>query len=61
VSCYVPLRVTSDDGLRPGLTTDDAARMKVLEREVKEIRRANEILRKASAYFLQAELGRRSN
>ena len=50
-----------DTGLRPGLTTDDAARMKVLEREVKELRRANEILRKASAYFAQAELDRRSN
>jgi transposase-like protein len=35
---------------------DDKARLKLLEREVKELRRANEILRKASAYFAQAEL-----
>lgn len=39
--------------------TDDKARLKLLEREVKELRRANEILRKASAYFAQAELDRR--
>ena len=38
---------------------DDRARLKLLEREVKELRRANEILRKASAYFAQAELDRR--
>src|SRR4030095_2319635 len=38
---------------------DDKARLKLLEREVKELRRANEILRKASAYFAQAELDRR--
>jgi transposase-like protein len=37
---------------------DDGARLKLLEREVKELRRANEILRKASAYFAQAELDR---
>jgi transposase-like protein len=37
---------------------DDKARLKLLEREVKELRRANEILRKASAYFAQAELDR---
>jgi len=40
-------------------TSDDKARLKLLEREVKELRRANEILRKASAYFAQAELDRR--
>jgi transposase-like protein len=40
-------------------TPDDKARLKLLEREVKELRRANEILRKASAYFAQAELDRR--
>ncbi len=43
----------------PGMTTDDQARLKALERENKELRRANEILRKASAYFAQAELDRR--
>ena len=48
-----------DSGERGGLTTDDRARMKELEREVRELRRANEILRKASAYFAQAELDRR--
>jgi transposase len=48
-----------DSGGRPGLTTDDKARIKDLEREVHELRRANEILRKASAYFAQAELDRR--
>ena len=41
------------------LAADDRARVKLLEREVKELRRANEILRKASAYFAQAELDRR--
>ena len=40
-------------------TSDDKVRLKLLEREVKELRRANEILRKASAYFAQAELDRR--
>ena len=44
---------------RPGLTTDEQQRLKALEREVHELRRANEILRKASAYFAQAELDRR--
>lgn len=48
-----------DTGQRPGLTTSDAARLKALEREVTELRRANEILRKASAYFAAAELDRR--
>ena len=48
-----------DAGQRPGLTTSDQERMKELEREVKELRRANEILRKASAFFAQAELDRR--
>ena len=48
-----------DEGTREGLTTEDKARMKELEREVRELRRANEILRKASAYFAQAELDRR--
>ena len=48
-----------DIGRRPGLTTDMAAKMKALERENRELRQANEILRKASAYFAQAELDRR--
>ncbi len=48
-----------DAGRRGGLTSDERARMKDLEREVRELRRANEILRKASAYFAQAELDRR--
>ena len=42
-----------------GVTTDERARMKAMEREIKELRQANEILRKASAYFAQAELDRR--
>ena len=48
-----------DAGKRPGLTTSERERMKELEREVRELKRANEILRKASAYFAQAELDRR--
>src|SRR6476469_7937896 len=48
-----------DSGRKPGLTTDERERMKALEREVRELRQANEILRKASAYFAQAELDRR--
>ena len=48
-----------DQGKRPGTTTDAAERIKVLERENRELRQANEILRKASAYFAQAELDRR--
>ncbi len=48
-----------DTGRRGGLTSDEQARTKDLEREVRELRRANEILRKASAYFAQAELDRR--
>jgi transposase len=48
-----------DAGHRPGLTTDERARLKQLERENAELRRANEILKKASAYFAQAELDRR--
>jgi transposase len=49
-----------DAGERPGLTTDERARLKQLERENFELRRANEILKKASAYFAQAELDRRA-
>lgn len=48
-----------DQGLRPGLTTDERERIKTLERENRELRQANEILRKASAYFALAELDRR--
>ena len=48
-----------DGGLRVGVTTAEAQRVKELEREVKELRRANEILTLASAFFAQAELGRR--
>lgn len=48
-----------DAGQRPGLTTEEQQRLKALERENRELRRANEILRKASAYFAQAELDRR--
>lgn len=48
-----------DTGQRPGLTTDEHERLKLLERENRELRRANDILRKASAYFAQAELDRR--
>ena len=48
-----------DQGKRGGLTTDERDRLKALERENRELRQANEILRKASAYFAQAELDRR--
>jgi transposase len=44
-------RAEVDGGLRPGLTTDERARMRELERENKELRRANEILKAASAFF----------
>jgi transposase len=47
-----------DQGKRAGPTSDDRERVKALEREVRELRQANEILRKASAYFAQAELDR---
>jgi transposase len=46
-------------GQRAGVTTEERERMKALERENRELRQANEILRKASAYFAQAELDRR--
>ena len=49
-----------DAGVRPSLTTDERVRLKDLERENRELKRANEILRKASAYFAQAELDRRA-
>ena len=49
-----------DQGQRPGPTTDERERIRALERENRELRQANEILRKASAYFAMAELDRRS-
>jgi transposase len=48
-----------DSGEREGVTTTETERVKALEREVKELRRANEILKLASAFFAQAELDRR--
>ena len=47
-------------GHRPGAMTEERERIRTLEREVRELRQANEILRKASAYFAMAELDRRS-
>jgi len=47
-----------DEGPRAGPTSEERERIKSLEREVRELRQANEILRKASAYFAQAELDR---
>ena len=49
-------RAELDQGLRDGTTTEERDRLKALERENRELRQANEILRKASAYFAQAEL-----
>jgi transposase len=49
-----------DGDKRPGLTTDERQQLKQLQRENFELKRANEILRKASAYFAQAELDRRA-
>ena len=51
-------RADVDAGRREGVTSAERERVKELEREVRELRRANEILRKASAYFAQAELDR---
>ena len=53
-------RAERDSGLRAGPTSEERDRIKALEREVRELRQANEILRKASAYFAMAELDRRS-
>jgi transposase len=47
-----------DQGMRAGMSSNDRERLKGLEREVRELRRTNEILRKASAFFAQAELDR---
>ncbi len=48
-----------DQGKRPGANSEEQARIKALEREVRELRQANEILRKTSVYFAQAEFDRR--
>ena len=48
-----------DGGVRPGTTTDDATRLAELEREVRELRRANEILKTSAAFFAAAELDRK--
>jgi transposase-like protein len=53
-------RTEVDRGMRAGVATDVAEKMKAMEREIRELRQANEILRKASAYFAMAELDRRS-
>ena len=52
------VRTARDAGNRAGPTSEEKARIKELEREVRELRQANEILKKASAYFAQAELDR---
>ena len=52
-------RVEIDGGRRPGKTTSELEELKALKRENRELKRANEILRTASAYFAQAELDRR--
>jgi transposase-like protein len=52
-------RTQIDSGSRPGVTSDERSRMMELEKENRELRRANEILRMASAYFAQAEFDRR--
>ncbi|MCL4168043.1 UNVERIFIED_CONTAM: hypothetical protein GTU68_056837, partial [Idotea baltica] len=51
-------RAETDSGLRDGITTAERDRIKALERENRQLRQANEILKKASAYFAQAELDR---
>ena len=52
-------RAETDAGQRPGLTTDEREEIRRLKREVKELKRTNEILRKASAFLAQAELDRK--
>lgn len=56
--CNWVRRAERDQGLRGGLSTSEREKMRTLEREVRELRQANEILRKDSAYFAQAELDR---
>jgi transposase len=53
------IRVEVDEGHRAGVTTEESQRITELEREVRELRRANEILRTASAFFASAELDRK--
>ena len=53
-------RAERDQGLREGVTSSERERLKALERENRELKRANEILRKASAFFAQAELDRKA-
>lgn len=52
-------KIEVDAGKLPGTTSEEAARLKALERENRELKRANEILRKAAAFFAQAELDRK--
>ena len=52
-------RTEVDTGVKAGVTTDQREQMKALERENRELKRANEILRKAAAFFAQAELDRK--
>ncbi len=52
-------RMEVDSGIQPGVGSDDQQRMQELERENRELRSANEILRKAAAFFAQAEWGRK--
>lgn len=52
-------RIEVDSGKRPGVTSDAAAKIKQLERENKELKQENEILKKAAAFFAQAELDRK--
>jgi len=52
-------RAERDEGVRPGLTSDEQEQIKQLKRENRELKRANEILRTASAFFAQAELDRK--
>jgi transposase-like protein len=55
----VAQRKETDSGHRDGVTSDDRTRLKALEKENKELRRANEILKTGSAFFAQAELDRK--
>jgi transposase-like protein len=52
-------KIEVDSGTQPGITIDQSQRTKELEREVRELKRTNEILRKAAAFFAQAELDRK--
>jgi len=52
-------KIEVDSGTMPGITSDQSQRTKELEREVRELKRVNEILRKAAAFFAQAELDRK--